>query len=170
MTSKYNSKELVPVLVRRILGFNRVKCSVRKTGTETCIINKNGDIIAVFRLPRNGNGLCTSHVSSLCTTQWCALFKRCYKTIINYMNLTLRVYIINKVRVVVKWSLMNSLFIITSLSNVIQRSCNATITLIGKGNVLKTFSNRDKRCSCSSRDSGVYGSVAKQAERVRLKI
>ena len=28
MTSKYNSKELVPVLVRRILGFNRVKCSV----------------------------------------------------------------------------------------------------------------------------------------------
>ena len=30
MTSKYNSKELVPVLVRRILGFNRVKCSVKK--------------------------------------------------------------------------------------------------------------------------------------------
>ena len=31
---------------------------------------------------------------------------------------------------------------------------NATITLIGKGSVLKTLSNRDERCSCSSRDSG----------------
>ncbi len=30
MTSKYNSKELVPVLVRRILGFNRAKYSVKK--------------------------------------------------------------------------------------------------------------------------------------------
>ena len=71
-----NSKELVPVLVRRILGFNRAKCSVK--------------------------------------------IKRCYETIIvYYMNMTLRVYIINKVRAVVKWSLMNSLFIITSLSNVI---------------------------------------------------
>lgn len=30
MASKYNSKELVPVLVRRILGFNRAKYSVKK--------------------------------------------------------------------------------------------------------------------------------------------
>jgi len=28
MASKYNSKELVPALVRRILGFNRAKYSV----------------------------------------------------------------------------------------------------------------------------------------------
>jgi len=30
MASKYNSKELVPALVRRILGFNRAKCSVNR--------------------------------------------------------------------------------------------------------------------------------------------